>query len=109
MHADQLGRRQPLVGQDQGGDRTTNSGTGALSVAASDDSTCCSAQVISANGSSDVDQAHHRQMGVHARLARQRLARGDDDGTSSTKPMNSRSMISVNGVRPASTPILMNR
>jgi hypothetical protein len=85
------------------------SGTVALRIDASDDSTVCSPNVMSQNGSTMLSTAMTTRWPI-VRLLRGmtgRMAR--NTSSSSANPNTSRSITSVSGRRPSSTPIRMNR
>ncbi len=87
----------------------TNSGTLAFSVAARVESTLCSAQVMSEKGSATLRTAMTRRC-PYMPIRRGSASRAiTTTATRSRKPNRSLTATRVNGVSPASTPILMNR
>ena len=87
----------------------TNRGTAPFRTDASVESTLCSAQVISENGMATLNAAITRRWPYVRRLRGSCSRAAATTTASSTNPTSSRSVTSVNGWRPASTPILMNR
>ncbi len=87
----------------------TTSGIAPLITAASDEATLCSAQLISENGSATLSTAITTRC-PYVRALRGRRSRATATTVASRrKPMARRSVTSVNGGSPASTPIRMNR
>jgi len=87
----------------------TSSGTAELMTAASDDVTCCSANVIRANGIAMLITPMTNRW-PYIRGSRGSISPASRTTVASrTNPIASRSMIKVKGVSPWSTPILMKR